>query len=388
MPRVVVVPTDEEELAAVLAFADREGLKVLPRGGGTRQGMGFPPRGGDIVLSLERLSALVEHAPADQTMTTQAGMPLAALQAVLAHARQRLALDPLHTPASTIGGILSTNASGPRRLRYGGARDLLIGIRVALADGTLAKGGGKVVKNVAGYDLPKLYIGALGTLGVITSATFRLHPLPTAMRTLALAARELSALGDVVSRVLASTLTPALLDLWSPEAPGGPSVLVATFESSVPAAIEQQCAALLELARLVAGVEECAAPSRPPALEGARVLRLKASVLLTEVIPWLTALERLAGESELTTSWRAHAGHGLIGVSLCGPDSALMAAVEALRAVAMARQGSLVVEDAPPDLAERLDMWGPSPAELLMRRIKAQFDPHQTLNPGRFLGRI
>src|SRR5439155_4019047 len=155
-PQLVVEPGNEEQVSAVLAFANREGLKVLVRGGGTQLGLGFPPTGGDILLSTARLNQLVEHAPHDMTATVQAGMRLADLQSALAHAHQWLALDPLLGPTVTIGGLIATNASGPRRLRYGGVRDQLIGIRVVLPDGTTAKAGGKVVKNVAGYDLIKL----------------------------------------------------------------------------------------------------------------------------------------------------------------------------------------------------------------------------------------
>jgi glycolate oxidase FAD binding subunit len=396
-PRLVVAPHDEESLAAVLAFADHEGLTVLPRGGGTQLGMGFPPTGGDIVLSLEHLDAVVEHAPADQTVTVQAGLTLAALQAALAPHGQRLALDPDRPDAATVGGILATNASGPRRLRYGGPRDLLIGIRVALPDGSLAKGGGKVVKNVAGYDLPKLYVGALGTLGVITAATFRLHPLPAAIRMVGLTSTDLPALGEAVVRVLTSSLTPALVDLTSPAVPGAPYRLDVAFESSVPAAVEAQAAALLAL---VDGLSIAPLPARsvrepdlspqPSPLRGERGqgVRLKVSLVLAEVVPWLAGLERTAAEAGLRVAWCAHAGHGLVFASMAGPDDAVISAVEELRAAASAGQGSLVVLDASPELAACLDMWGPSPALVLMRRIKAQFDPHATLNPGRFLGRI
>ncbi len=390
-PRFVVAPPDESTLAAVLVFADRERLKVLPRGGCTQLGMGFPPSGGDLVLSLEQLRAVVEHAPADQTVTVQAGLPLAELQAALATHGQRLALDPNLPPSASIGGILATNASGPRRLRYGGARDLLIGIRVALPDGSLARGGGKVVKNVAGYDLPKLYVGALGTLGVITEATFRLHPLPAATRTVALTAAELPALGEAVARVVASPLTPALVDMVGPAASGQPYGMVVTFDSSVPAAVDSQATALVSLLDgLPLTTREAPSDASPLPLSSLRKrsVTLKGSVVLTEVVPWLERLERIAAEAGLHVDWRAHAGHGLIVVRLEGGDDALSAAVEQLRSAALAGQGSLVVLDAAPELAARLDMWGPSPALSLMRRLKDQFDPHGTLNPGRFLGRI
>jgi glycolate oxidase FAD binding subunit len=407
LPSFVVAPASEEALAAVLAYADGAGLAVVPRGGGTQLGLGFPPRRADLVLSLERLAEVVEHAPADQTVTVQAGLPLATLQARLAEAGQWLALDPDLPAEATIGGIIATNSTGPRRLRYGGVRDLLIGLRVSLADGTLAKGGGKVVKNVAGYDLPKLFCGSLGTLGIITAATFRLHPLPTATRVVTLAAPALPELGEVVACVLASSLVPTALDLRPPSEPGAPYTLSARFESSVAAAVEEQAVALegmisppvsslargggsgsspLVGERLGEGSSSPLSPRRGAGW-GER-LSLKASVSLTGVVPWLERLETLTAASELRVGWRAHAGHGLIAARLAGTAEALLATVEALRAEAGIQGGSLVVTNAPPALAEHLDVWGTSPALPLMRQLKARFDPHDTLNPGRFLGRI
>ncbi|HEY7832452.1 MAG TPA: FAD-binding oxidoreductase, partial [Ktedonobacterales bacterium] len=237
MPRVVAEPANEAEVAALLAHAEREGLKVLVRGGGTQLDLGFPPAGGDLLLSLARLDQVVEHAPHDLTVTVQAGMPLAALQAALAPAGQWLALDPALPVGATVGGLIATNASGPRRLRYGGVRDQILGVRVALAGGSVVKGGGKVVKNVAGYDLPKLYTGALGTLGVVVAATFRLYPLPAASRTVALTVPDPAPLGALAQEVTASTLEPTILDISS--ASGGACTCAARFET-VAAAAEQQ----------------------------------------------------------------------------------------------------------------------------------------------------
>src|SRR5262245_1648075 len=215
-PHVTVTPVTEEGVAAVLGFAGREGLKILIRGGGTHLGLGFPPTGGDILLSMAALNQIIEHAPHDQTVSVQAGMPVHELQTALARARQWLALDPPSIPGATVGGLVATNASGPRRLRYGGVRDQIIGVRVALPDGTLAKRGGKVVQNVAGYDLPKLYCGSLGTLGVIVAATFRLYPLAGASRTTTVASFDIPALGELALRVTGSQLVPAAVDLVSP----------------------------------------------------------------------------------------------------------------------------------------------------------------------------
>src|SRR6266581_376024 len=177
-PKLVVDPGTEKELAEVLRLSNEAGLAVIPRGGGTKPGWGNPPSRVDVILSTARLSAIIEHAWADLTVTVEAGCSIRRLQETLAQHGQRLALDPLWPEKATVGGVLSSNDSGALRLRFGALRDLIIGVTIALADGTLASSGGKVVKNVAGYDLPKLVTGALGTLGVITRAVFRLHPLP------------------------------------------------------------------------------------------------------------------------------------------------------------------------------------------------------------------
>src|SRR5580692_6114339 len=188
-PQLVVEPADEQQLAAVLRLATGAGLAVIPRGGGTKISWGNPPARADIILSTSRLDKMIEHAWADLTVSVEAGCTILKLQSALARHGQRLALDPLWPAQATIGGILSTNDSGSLRLRFGALRDLIIGVTLALPDGTLASSGGKVVKNVAGYDLPKLVTGAYGTLAVITRAFFRLHPLPRFARTFTCIAR-------------------------------------------------------------------------------------------------------------------------------------------------------------------------------------------------------
>src|SRR3989441_12724216 len=177
-PKLVVEPGTEGELAEILRLSSEAGVVVIPRGGGTKLEWGNSPARAGLILSTARMNEIIEHAWADLTVAVQAGCTIQRLQETLAQHGQRLALDPLWPEKATVGGVLSTNDSGALRLRFGALRDLIIGVTIALPDGTLASSGGKVVKNVAGYDLPKLVTGALGTLGVITRAVFRLHPLP------------------------------------------------------------------------------------------------------------------------------------------------------------------------------------------------------------------
>src|SRR5258707_5831181 len=191
-PKAVFEPGSEKELAAALHCADAAGLSVVPRGGSTKTSWGNPPIRADLILSMARLNRVIEHAWADLTASVEAGCTFQQLQNTLSQHGQRIAVDPLWPERATIGGILSTNDSGTLRIRYGGLRDLIIGMTIALPDGTLASSGGKVVKNVAGYDLPKLATGALGTLGVITRAVFRLHPLPHNLRSFTFETRGLT----------------------------------------------------------------------------------------------------------------------------------------------------------------------------------------------------
>jgi len=400
-PQVVVEPGNEEEVAAVLAFANKQGLRVLIRGGGTQLGLGNPPTGGDILLSTTRLNAIVEHVPHDLVITAQAGLPLATLQTVLQQSKQWLALDPDLAPEATIGGVVATNATGPRRLRYGGVRDSIIGVRVVLADGTIAKGGGKVVKNVAGYDLPKLFTGALGTLGVIVSATFRLYPLPIASRTVHITASSISSLCDLAVRILGSTLVPTIIDVLGDTTHTHTYSMAVRFEMGQEA-IKAQAATLLAMVaeihgdtiqatQLLEGDAETqfwlqTAHTRGIGDATQTALTLKSALLPTEVAHWLTHVEQVCQQQQLHATWHAHAGHGLVFVQLSGDDTVLILAVQQLRQEALKQQGSLVITDAPPNVAQQVDMWGPVPAFDVMRNLKARFDPHNTLNPGRFVG--
>ncbi|HET9109355.1 MAG TPA: FAD-binding oxidoreductase [Ktedonobacterales bacterium] len=404
-PGFVVEPESEEQVAAVLRYANESGLAVIPRGGGTQLTMGAPPHRADIILSMTRMNQIIEYAPHDLTVTAQAGLRLADLQQALGEGHQWLALDPLLEANATLGGLISTNATGARRLRHGGVRDQIIGVRVALADGTIARGGGKVVKNVAGYDLPKLYTGALGTLGVVLSASFRLYPLASASATTVLTSESLPTLTAVASRIVGRQVTPTALDIFSPEANGAPYQLAARFESGAPASIESQTRTVStppvtegELtATTLSGADEArfwadgAARWRTPLSpeDNTRATAtIKASLLLTEVAAWLAALEAARAKGDVAAHWQAHVGHGIIAARLTATPDALAQTIKALRRAAIERRGSLVITELPPALYGSVDPWGPIPALAVMRRLKERFDPNGILNPGRFVGGI
>src|SRR5437588_1943791 len=205
-PQQMVEPESSEQIAAILKWAASCGVAVIPRGGASKLSWGNPPTRADLVLSTARMDRVLEHAWADLTVTVEAGCTVQQLQQTLAQHGQMLAIDPLWPERATVGGILATNDSGSLRVRFGGLRDLIIGITVVLPDGTIARSGGKVVKNVAGYDLQKLMTGALGTLGVITEAIFRLYPLPREVRTLTFAARDYNDAQRLLLTIQDSTL--------------------------------------------------------------------------------------------------------------------------------------------------------------------------------------
>ncbi len=386
-PGLVVEPGTADELARVLRVAAAAGLAVLPRGSGTKLAWGNPPRAADLLVSTRRLDAVLEHAAGDLTVTVQAGCTIAALQRAVAAAGQRLALDPAHPERATVGGVIAANDGGSLRGAFGSLRDQLIGIQVALADGRLARAGGKVVKNVAGYDLPKLYCGSLGTLGVVVEATFRLYPLPRETRTLCFVPADASVAAAQLLAILASSLRPTglQLSLGSRTAPE----LAVRLESGSPAALAAQEAELRALAAPHAG-----GPADDPWLARERLGRgtgVAAICKLTFLPARLASLIHAVGAASAPGEWQLvaqGAGVGWLRLEATSSD-ALRAAILDIRCEAALRGGSLAVAEAPLDVAAQVDAWGdPGDALPHMRRLKERFDPAGALNPGRFVGGI
>lgn len=395
VPAAVYEPGSPEEAAAVMKETALEHKSLAFVGGATDIELGPPPSRLDAVVKTARLSRVVEHAPSDQIVVVEAGATLAALQEALAPHGQQLALDPPRPERATVGGILAANAFGPRRARYGSVRDLVIGLSLVRADGTLARGGSKVVKNVAGLDLPKLMVGSLGTLGLIVSATFRLHPLPEDSATILAFGRDAKSVRALVAKIRDAQLEPtSVVAIWRE---GGRFDVGVRFEG-FRAGVADQRDRLLALLAADAG-EACEALDaaaakafwdRHDALRVGGTLRAKLTALpnaieeITEDLlpPFLSVLE---GPGFV---WYATLGLGFVSGDPGSPESAA-SAIDRTRRLLAKTDGSLTLSAAPGSLRAHVDVWGPAPASLaLMKSVKERLDPDHRLNPGRFVGGI
>ena len=410
-PRFVARPATVPEAAAVMRAAADEGLTALARGSGTRLAWGAPPASCDLVIDTRGLDRVLEHAAGDLVVRVQAGVGLDQLAATLAAAGQRLALDPPGT--GTIGGLLATGVAGPLRLRYGTPRDLAIGITVVRADGTVASSGGKVVKNVAGYDLGKLFAGSYGTLGLIVEAAFRLHPLPAATAFVTVDAADPDAAQAAVAAAADSPLAPSAAEIDRPSR--REPVRVGVLLEGDREGVAERCARLTGLLG-----EGAATSPQPPAWWGrgaaaepdGTVIRIGLwAGALADVLAAVDAAASDAGLDPLIGG-SAAAGviHAAVGqdapvaavarfvdglrAALRGPSAAPAAAAELAGATspspadAPPAWASAVVLHAPAEVRAALDLWGPVPSLGLMRAVKAQFDPQHRMAPGRFAGGI
>ena len=384
MSSEVLAPASPEQVAEIMRHSARVGSIVVPRGAGTKLDWGRPPSTVDLPLDLSRLDTVLEHAAGDLVVRVEAGVRLADLTKVLGPAGQRLAIDEV-VPGSTIGGVISTGLSGPSRLLYGAVRDLLIGITVVRADGAVTHSGGKVVKNVAGYDLGKLYTGAFGTLGVITEAIFRLHPLPERTAWVSATLADEASAGTAVAAVLESQVVPSAVEVARDE-PAGPVTVTVLLEGVAPG-VEARAAAVTALL----GRDATTADAPPPwwgTLPGPTIVKLTAEIAAVPRI--LIAVREAAAATALDVRVRGSAGVGVLYAGLAddaAPES-VHQLITALRSACAAAGGGAVVLRAPLAIRAVVDMWGPVPGLALMRRLKDQFDPGHRLSPGRFVGGI
>jgi glycolate oxidase FAD binding subunit len=423
-PRYAASPASVAEASAVMRVAAEQALTVIPRGSGSRLDWGAPPQSCDLVVDTQRLDQVIEHAAGDLVARFQAGAGMRRVGEVLAAAGQQLALDPAPgdgpagrapadaEPASagTIGGTLATGTAGPRRLRYGTPRDLVIGITVVRADGTVASSGGKVVKNVAGYDLGKLFAGSYGTLGLIVEAAFRLHPLPAAATYTTADAAAPAEARRMVAAAAGSQLAPTAVEIS--RAGRDQPVHVGVLLEGDPAGVGERSAHLREL--LGAGaVTSPDVPGwwgrtgPPDGQNGAGTLIRVGfwAAALPAVLAAIDAAATTGGLDPLVAGSAAAGGVIYVALGAGAHPAAVAAFVAALReaiarGAADARPASAPVPDSPPVLAsavvvhappavrELADMWGPVPGLPLMRAVKDQFDPGHRMAPGRFAGGI
>jgi glycolate oxidase FAD binding subunit len=387
-PRFVFEPRSREECAEAFRLARSERLALAVVGGRTEIGLGPPPSRLDAVVSSRGLGRVLEYAPSDQVVVVEAGITLSALQAVLAPHRQRLACDPPQPDAATVGGILATNAFGPLRSRYGSMRDLLIGVSILRADGTIVRGGGKVVKNVAGFDLPKLAVGSLGSLGMILTASFRLHPAPDVVSTLRFRAMTARALRALVVAIRDAQIEPAAFvaigvgDLFD---------VLLRFEGFGAGVAEQKVrAATLAVppGEALSPAEEQVAWLEHGSAHGQGNTCVKIAMLPTALEVWASeVLPRLEAAMAAPTTVL----HPTLGLAFVSGDARetrdFAAALASARARIARGPGSLVVHRAPAAMRRALDVWGPVPGGFAtMKRVKDGFDPEGRMNPGRFVG--
>ena len=401
-PRSVVRVSAVEQVSAVLALASEESLAVVPRGSGSALDLGNPPARVDVVLDLGEMDRVVDYNPDDLTASVEAGLTAGAFAGRLAARHQFLPVDSPGAGSRTLGGLVATAAHGPLRARYGTLRDFLLGVRFVQADGVVTWGGARVVKSVTGYDVPKLMVGSLGTLGVLCELTLRLHPRPEAEATRLLTFDSVEAAAALVARLLDSSLEPNRVEFFNGAALGRLGVdgrvpaAIAVSVGSVEAAVRDEIATIESLAQAAGGRSE----SRPSdfwetysamTVDGGRVLALHVSSLPSQLAATVRSVDQAL--TDLASGERAViAGCAVFGtLDVLLRESAVPVAarfVERVRGAVAEVGGHAMVRRAPLTVRRAVDPWDsvePGPMAV-MRALRDEFDPRRVLNPGRFVG--
>jgi len=393
-PALVCFPSTAEQIAAALRVCVEAEAAVIPWGGGTAMGVGNPPRRADVALTMGRINHLVEHDDANLTATVGAGMPLADMQEIVGRRKQFLPFDPPHQTRATVGGIVAANLNGPRRSCYGSVRDLVIGMKVALASGERIKAGGKVVKNVAGYDMCKLFVGSLGTLGILTEVTLRMAPIPETAATV-VAAGALPKVLQFVDELSRSPLLPAAVALMNSRALGAEQNdwRAAIGCEGFAETVTRHLADSQALAQHVGlGAEVLGDNADGQLWDRVRDFPLQTGRVVYRVtVPRASVAEsvRAIQDGNGSESQPAILSDPLTGTLwVAEPERQTSPRRFAdLLSLALRWGGHAIVFAAPADAKKNIDVWGPPPPTLaLMRAIKTQFDPTAVLNPGRFVG--
>jgi glycolate oxidase FAD binding subunit len=414
-PQCIVYPASAEEVAATLRRAAELDLGVIPCRNGTKLGVGNPPRRYDVALSLKEMNRVWHYEADDLTVTVEPGMKFGDFQHFVGRQGLWLPLDPPGGARASLGGIVATNATGPLRLCYGAPRDMVLGMKIATIEGKVVKAGGRVVKNVAGYDIAKLLIGSYGTLGVIVETSFKLFPLPSERETFVIAAGTLGIGRDLRRRILQSPLTPLRMVLLNARA--AELTLTGTplerpvkepeiwLEMAGSPRVMERCHRELEDLAKAAGT-----PLQRLASENAESVWTRISdlqswmpsrspgvVILKALLPDASSEELMSrAEQEAENDKALLASFAQLGVGvlhLCllseAATPAISGLIRRLRSATESLGGVLIVERCHWDIKDRVDAWG-SPGDdfAVMKKIKETWDPKGTLSPGRFLGRL
>jgi glycolate oxidase FAD binding subunit len=398
-PCLICSPVNAEQVSAALRVCSDTDSAVTPWGGGTAIRIGNLPERVEVIFDMSKLNRVIEHDHANLTATVQSGTTLAASQEVTARARQFVPFDVPTPERSTIGGIIAANLNGARRVCYGSVRDLVIGMKVALPTGEHIKAGGKVVKNVAGYDMCKLFVGSLGTLGIITELTLRLTPLAEVEATLATSGSLLQ-LSEFAGEILDSVLLPSAIVLSKSETSSISEAPQRGWQMAVRAEgfAEQVDRHFRDLQLMAERLGLSTALYRNAAHEkfwaGICNFPLLGHELIYRVtVPRSAIADLLQGVQnrdsvDFSPAIVADVAAGVIWIASNETQSAA-ARFAQLKSKAAQHKGHVVLVAAPADLKRDLDIWGPTPAAFfLMRKIKQQFDPKRLMNPGRFVGRL
>lgn len=410
--KVAVYPQSEEAISKIVKYAHQNGKKIAIIGGGTKRGFGGLVECADILLSLANYSGIVEHAVADMVVTVKSGTPFQQLQDYLAEYNQKVALDPAWPQYATVGGVIAANESGPKRLGYGSARDSVIGLRTVYPDGTVIRSGGKVVKNVAGYDMNKLFIGSMGTLGILSEVTIKLRPLPKyeSLVLLSFQTGDIDSIRSFAVQFLDSMMEPVCLELLNPSLAerlvGQRAYTLAIGFEDVESAVHYQ----EEFVQRIQPPNTTIAIFSPQEArsfwntfyqigpnganmkeDGNTVVEavVKIGVVNLDVLHILRESELLQDVCHVNIEAHGGLAHGLCQVYIKGAAESVTAAIEQLRATAVQRKGYAIVKHLPLSLRRTIDVWGGKPSYFfLLEGIKTKIDPNRILNDQRFVGGI
>ncbi len=412
--KVIVFPKTENEIIHVVKYSQQKGMKLTIEGRGTKRGYGGIQGSTDILLSLENHIGIVEHEAGDMTVTVKAGTRFKELQDQLAKCQQMVSLDPAWPEQATIGGVISANDSGPKRLGYGSARDAVIGMRIVYPDGEVIRTGGKVVKNVAGYDMNKLFVGSMGTLGIISEITLKLRPLPKATSLVLCSFTEAkwSVIRAFALQILDSMIEPVTLELLSSSLSemllGQPLYTLAIQFEDVESSVHYQEKFIENIqpengqitilsenqAKQFWSQFSTITPSGRVARDSASVdsskeVVLKIGVKNLNVLDVMKECERLADAYPVQIQSHGGLGHGLCEVMLKGDKVDIITTIVEMRTTVKQLGGYVVIKHAPLEIRQEIKVWGENPSYFfLIEGIKAKIDPHKMINDQRFVGGV